>query len=82
MKKLQQFIKENGSIRFCIHSDTDGFWAESTNVNTIYSSGKTYNALMENLKDAVFTHFEIPAKDCNEKLLKIESEMSTKLVYA
>ena len=82
LRQLSQFIKENGSIRFRVHHDTDGFWAESINIDTIYSSGETYDELMENLKDAVFTHFEIPSKECDDQLLKVEGEMSTKLSYA
>ena len=82
LRQLSQFIKENGSVRFRIHHDPDGFWAESTNIDTIYSSGETYDELMENLKDAVFTHFGVPAKKCNEQLLKVEGEVTTKLSYA
>jgi len=82
LRQLSQFIKENGSVRFRIHHDPDGFWAESVNVDKIYSSGETYDELMENLKDAVFTHFGVPAEECDERLLKVEGEVTTKLSYA
>lgn len=82
LEQLSQFIKENGPVRFRIHHDPDAFWAESTNIDSIYSSGETYDELMNNLKDAVFTYFGVPAKYCDERLLRVEGEAATELAYA
>lgn len=70
-------------IRVAIHRDENGlFWAESSDVPHCYTQGKTLDETMNNMKDAIFTHYEISAKASDPKLLKTETELSAEFRFA
>lgn len=70
-------------IHVAIHRDEDGlFWAESPDVPYCYTQGKTLDETIFNMKDAIFTHFAIPAKNSDPNLLKTNEELSAEFHFA
>ena len=61
-----------GGINFKIEKSASGEWvAESTNVDGIITGGKNYpHDVNANIKDAIFTYFEIPPELCNDSVLR------------
>ncbi|EKD33272.1 MAG: hypothetical protein ACD_76C00055G0004 [uncultured bacterium] len=85
VKAMREAIGTIGSIKFKIEVFPDGSWAaESTNIDGILTGGTNKESINENLKDAVFTYFEIPAHLCNDALIKSQDEplMLEQRVYA
>lgn len=75
VKAMRAKISKLGSIQFSIEIFPDGSWvAESTNIDGILTGGSTKDSINENLKDAVFTYFEIPPHLCNDALIKTQGE--------
>lgn len=75
VKAMREAIFKLGSIQFSIDVFPDGSWAaESTNIDGIITGGTNKDHINENLKDAVFTCFEIPPYLCNDTLVKTQDE--------
>lgn len=70
-------VLNHGGIQFEItkHDDESGkyFTAESTNLpgNYIITAGETLAELDANIKDAIFTAFQVPAYYCNRVPINI-----------
>lgn len=71
VRTMQNTIGRVGGINFKIEKSPSGEWvAESTNVDGIITGGKNYpHDVNANIKDAVFTYFEIPPELCNDASL-------------
>ncbi|MEK7631988.1 MAG: type II toxin-antitoxin system HicB family antitoxin [Patescibacteria group bacterium] len=66
-----------------IHQDTDGrFWAEATDLPGCYTQGATMDEALQNMKDAIFTYFEVPKDQANPAFLRYEAETVGQLVVA
>lgn len=65
-----------GGIQFFVEILPDKSWvASSTNFQGIITGGTAFpNGISEQIKDAVFTYFEIPPYLCNDQLLVADSE--------
>ena len=75
VQSMRQAIDRLGSIQFSIEVAPDGTWAaESTNIDGIITGGRSLESINEQLKDAVFTYFEIPPHLCSEALVKAQGE--------
>ena len=73
MKK--EIAKVGGKIEFKIEQYPDGSWtAESANIDGIITGGRTTKDISGTIKDAVFTYFGIPARLCQDDLLKSDNE--------
>ena len=63
-----------------VHLGDDSlWWADSPDIPGCYSQGKTKEEALLNMKDAVFTHFGIPARLAEPSLLKAEGEFRLEL---
>jgi len=70
-------------IRITIRRGEDGiFWAKSPDVPHCYTQGKSIDETIANMKDAIFTHFEVSAHDADPRLLKTEEQLSAELRFA
>ena len=77
MKILGQ-IPKKFTVR--VHLGEDGiWWTDSPEIPGCYSQGKTQEQAILNMKDAVFTHFGVPANLSDPSLLKAEGELQLKL---
>lgn len=80
---MNEINKLPSKIRITIHRDEEGyFWAESLDIPHCYTQGKTLDETICNMKDAIFTYFEIPAEKSNLRLFKTEPELSAELRFA
>lgn len=85
VNEMQRVINGLGSIQFKIELYPDGSWtAESVNPNGIITGGKSTKEINSNIKDAIFTYFEISPHLVNDDLLKADNEPAvvTERVYA
>ena len=83
--KMQKEIAKIGKLEFKIEQYPDGSWsAESTNIDGIITGGKSTINMSAEIKDAIFTFFEIPPYLCTDALLKADNEpvTLTQRVYA
>ena len=63
-----------------VHLGEDSiWWTGSPDIPGCYSQGKTQEEAILNMKDAVFTHFGIPARLSDPSLLKAEGEFKLAL---
>ena len=63
------------NIQFIVSSESNGDWvAESVNLSGILTGGTKNDDVQEMIKDAIFTYFEIPAKYCEDSLLRTAGE--------
>lgn len=70
-------------IRVVIHRGEDGvFWAESPDVPHCYTQGKTIEKTIAKMKDAIFTYFEVSARNADPRFLKTEEVLSAELHFA
>lgn len=58
-----------------IYKDEDGVWCAAGVDHRIYTFGKTWNRLWNNIRDAVECYFEVPYTDVNI-ILKLEARES------
>ena len=64
-----------GSIQFVVSREANGDWmAESVNIQGILSGGSSSDDVEKMIKDAIFTYFEIPARYCDDSLLRESGE--------
>lgn len=76
LEDLSEFLKREGGISFNVREfqDESGryFLAESVNIpnKSIITTGESLAGLERNIKDAIFTSFEVPYFYCNEQILK------------
>ena len=85
VQAMQKTISKLGGIQFTIEVDKDGNWAaESTNIDGIITGGYRFQDAAPQLKDAIFTYFEIPPHLCHDALIQAEGETLrlTQRVYA
>ncbi|MDI6777564.1 MAG: hypothetical protein QMD77_00040 [Patescibacteria group bacterium] len=85
---LIRFLSTHG-INFRIeeiHDESGAYFiAESTNApnKAIITSGKTVEELDKNIKDAIFTIFDVPSYYCDERVIRTTlPKKSVELVYA
>ena len=66
VQAMNDAIVQMGGIKFNIEKFVSGEWtAESKNMSGIITGGKNYpHDVNTNIKDAVFTYFEIPPELC------------------
>ena len=65
----------NASIQFTVSRDANGDWvAESVNLAGILTGGSAKDDTNEMIKDAIFTYFEVPAKYCDDSLIRSAGE--------
>ncbi|MBI2589732.1 type II toxin-antitoxin system HicB family antitoxin [Candidatus Berkelbacteria bacterium] len=51
------------TVRITLHQETDGtYWADSPDAVGCFTVGATIDETLLNMKDAVRTHFELPAR--------------------
>ena len=75
---MKKEMAKIGKIEFKIKQYPDGSWtAESIDIDGIMTGGKHNKNIFSVLKDAIFTHFEIPAYLCTDTLLKEDNEPVT-----
>lgn len=75
VKAMREAISKLGSIQFDIEVFSNGSWvAESTNIDGILTGGTNKDGINENLKDAIFTYFEIPPHLCDDALIRTQDE--------
>jgi hypothetical protein len=73
-----EIISLDGGIQFAINGYPDGSWsAKSVNVDGIITGGRNQSEMIEVIKDAVFTYFDIEPQYCNDSLLKGAGEKKT-----
>ena len=59
------------SIQFAISREPNGNWvAESINISGILTGGTAKDDAQEMIKDAIFTYFEIPARYCDDSIIR------------
>jgi len=77
MEILKQIPKK---FTINVHLGEDSiWWTDSPDILGCYSQGKTQEEAILNMKDAIFTHFGIPARLADPSLLKVEGEIQLKL---
>jgi len=70
-------------IRVRVHQEVDGrFWAESPDVVGCYTQGQTIDEALQNMKDAIFTYYEIPKDQADPSLIRYEGETVGELITA
>ena len=79
IKDMYQAIKslDQSAIVFNIVVATDGSWtAESTNLgdNAIVTGGNKTDKMAEQIRDAIFTHFDIPPSLCDNNLFNLSNQ--------
>lgn len=68
-------------VRVRIHQEKDGrFWAEAVDLSRCYTQGRTMDEALQNMKDAIFTYYEVPQEHADPSLLRYEGEMVGALV--
>jgi predicted RNase H-like HicB family nuclease len=71
-------------IRVIIHHDSDDLlWAESPDVPSCFTQGKTIDEIMENMADAILTHLEIDIdpKDSRLDYLQPQAKLEAELRF-
>ena len=77
MKDCINNLPDSG-IQFIITREPNGNWvAESVNIAGILTGGSIKDDVDEMIKDAIFTYFEVPAKYCDDSLIRSASEPVT-----
>jgi len=74
---MQEVINSlsGGSLQFTVSREANGDWiAESVNISGILTGGTAEDDIAEMLKDAIFTYFEVPARYCDDALLREAGE--------
>ena len=67
-----------GGVRFEISVYADGSWsARSVNVDGIITGGINQSDMIETIKDAVFTYYDISPQFCDDSLLRGTGEKKT-----
>lgn len=68
-------------IRVRVHQEEDGrYWAEATDIPGCYTQGRTMDEALQNMKDAVFTYYEVPKEYADPLLIRYEGETVGQLV--
>jgi|GEM_PF-2233497 len=68
-------------VRVRMHQEADGrFWAEAVDLQGCYTQGATLDEALKNMKDAIFTYFEVPKEKSDPSLLRYEGETVGELV--
>lgn len=68
-------------VRVRMHQEADGrFWAEAVDLQGCYTQGATLDEVLKNMKDAIFTYFEVPKEKADPSLLRYEGETVGELV--
>ena len=63
------------NIQFVISKEPNGDWvAESVNLSGILTGGTAEDNIEEMIKDAIFTYFEVPARFCDNSLIRSTGE--------
>jgi len=76
--KMKKEIDKIGQIEFKIEQYPDGSWtAESINLDGIITGGTNTQNISLELRDAIFTFFEIPPHLCIDTLLHSDNEPVT-----
>lgn len=79
-------IKRQGGFRFQVKRNKDGWVAECENVKGIITGGSDPNATQaeidSQIKDAIFTAFDIPPYLCKDQLIRNVEKPVEELVYA
>lgn len=76
LQELSEFLRREGGVSFNVREfeDESGryFMAESVNVpnKSIITTGESLASLEKNIKDAIFTSFEVPYFYCDYRILK------------
>ena len=64
-----------GSIQFTVSREPNGDWiAESVNIQGILTGGTATDDINKMIKDAIFTYFGIPARYCDDSLIRESGE--------
>ena len=77
VKNMQEVMNSlpDSSIQFVVSREPNGDWvAESVNLSGILTGGTARDDVNEMIKDAIFTYFEVPAKYCDDTLIRAASE--------
>ena len=74
-------IPKKSSIR--VHLGDDGvWWTDSPDIPGCYSQGTTQEVAILNMKDAIFTHFEVPSRLADPSLLSVEGKLRLQVATA
>ena len=74
MKEVIEALS-GGSIQFTVSREANGDWiAESVNIQGILTGGNATDDINKMIKDAIFTYFEIPARYCDDSLIREAGE--------
>lgn len=69
------------SVRVVLHFGDDGiWWVESPDVKGCYSQGDTQQEAVENMKEALQTHFASSAGSRSKKNFELRGEVELSLV--
>lgn len=77
VRNMKEVIESlpNASIQFTVSREANGDWvAESVNLSGILTGGNSKDDIQEMIKDAIFTYFEVPAKYCDDSLIRAAGE--------
>ena len=79
-------IQSRDGLKFKVRKDEGGWTAECENLKGIMTGGTdlhpTQSEIDAQVKDAIFTAFEIPPYFCKDEIIRNIEEPVTKLVYA
>lgn len=71
------------TVQVRLHQDADGrFWAEATDLQGCYTQGATLDEALQNMKDAIFTYFEVPKAQADPSRIRYQGETVGQLVMA
>ena len=86
VRQMKEEIQRLEGINFSIEISPNGEWvAESTNIEGIITGGDNYpHNVGEQVRDAIFTYYEVPSRFCDDALLRQDGEVShvERRVYA
>ena len=78
LKMKNEILKIGGKVEFNIEQYPDGSWvAESVNIEGIITGGTSKKDIPKQIRDAVFTFFEVPPYLCNNEILRSSNEPVT-----
>lgn len=83
--EMRRVLSDLNSIQFKIEFYPDGKWtAESENIDGIITGGDDNKKIKEELKDAIFTYFDVPPHLANDALIRANNEpvVVSRNVYA
>ena len=70
-------------IQVLIHRDEDGlFWAESPDVPSCYTQGRTVDETLAKMTDAVLTHYEIDPTNLEGSEIKSQAKLKVELRFS